>query len=175
MRLRRCVHLMVELDQEPRFEFSSLLSGGDGLDDSPRWLAYAPHLTTPAAIGLAALGVLAIVGTLGPVMLVAWLAAFGFVAAYGPVLIAHGRSLFLPHQVGRGLTVLNMGQMGGTFLAQAISGFVIGVFPVAADGAYSLAGYRLVFGLQAVVILLACLVYFGSRDPMRAAGCAPRA
>jgi putative peptide maturation dehydrogenase len=59
MRLRRCVHLMVELDQEPRFEFSTLLSGGDGLDDSPRWLAYAPHLTAPAVIGLAALGVLA--------------------------------------------------------------------------------------------------------------------
>lgn len=58
MRLRRCTHLMVELDQEPRFEFSTLLSGGDGLDRSPRWLAYAPHLTAPATIELAALAVL---------------------------------------------------------------------------------------------------------------------
>lgn len=58
MRLRRCTHLMVELDQEPRFEFSTLLSGGDGLDRSPRWQAYAPHLTAPVTIELAALAVL---------------------------------------------------------------------------------------------------------------------
>jgi putative peptide maturation dehydrogenase len=58
MRFRRCSHLMVELDQEPRFEFATLLAGGDGMDRSPRWLAYAPHLTRPATIGLAALDVL---------------------------------------------------------------------------------------------------------------------
>ena len=63
----------------------------------------------------AALGYLALVGTLTPFMLVAWFAAFGFLAAYGPVLIAHGKALFSPHQVGRGLTVLNMGSMGGGF------------------------------------------------------------
>jgi hypothetical protein len=62
--------------------------------------------------------------------------------------------------------VLNMGSMGGTFLAQAVSGFVIELFPTAPDGAYALTAYRVVFGLQAICILLACLVYFGSRDPM---------
>jgi predicted MFS family arabinose efflux permease len=56
----------------------------------------------------AALGYLALVGTLSPVMLVAWFAVFGFVSAFGPVLIAHGKALFSLHQVGRGLTVLNM-------------------------------------------------------------------
>jgi MFS family permease len=112
-----------------------------------------------------ALGVLAIVGTLPAVLLVAWFAAFGFLSAYGPVLIAHGKSLFAPDQVGRGLTVLNMGSMGGTFLAQAVSGFVIGLFPTTQEGAYALAGYRLVFVLQAAFIVLACLAYSGSRDP----------
>lgn len=58
MRVRRCSHLLVELDQEPRFAFANLLEGGDGLDRSPRWLAYAPHLTAPVEVGLAALGVL---------------------------------------------------------------------------------------------------------------------
>ena len=114
----------------------------------------------------AALGYLALVGTLTPFMLVAWFAAFGFLAAYGPVLIAHGKALFSPHQVGRGLTVLNMGSMGGTFLVQTISGFVIGLFPTGPDGAYDLAAYRLVFGLQAAFILLALLIYLGSHDPM---------
>ena len=118
----------------------------------------------------AALGYLALVGTLTPFMLVAWFAAFGFLAAYGPVLIAHGKALFSPHQVGRGLTVLNMGSMGGTFLAQTISGFVIGLFPTRPDGAYDLAAYRLVFGLQAAFILLALLIYLGSHDPMAGPG-----
>jgi MFS family permease len=108
----------------------------------------------------------ALVGTLTPFMLVAWFAAFGFLSAYVPVLVAHGKALFSPHQVGRGLTVLNMGTMGGTFLAQAISGFVIGMFPTGPDGAYELAAYRLVFALQAGFILLTTLVYLGSRDPM---------
>ena len=111
----------------------------------------------------AALGYLA---TLTPFMLVAWFAAFGFLSAYGPVLVAHGKALFSPHQVGRGLTVLNMGTMGGTFLAQSISGFVIGMFPTGPDGAYELVAYRLVFGLQAGFILLTTLVYLGSRDPV---------
>jgi MFS family permease len=112
-----------------------------------------------------ALGYLALVGTLSPVMLVAWFAVFGFVSAFGPVLIAHGKALFSLHQVGRGLTLLNMGSMGGVFLSQAVSGFVIEWFPVAADGTYALAAYRAVFGLQAAFILLVCLAYFHSHDP----------
>jgi MFS family permease len=115
----------------------------------------------------AALGYLALAGTLGPVMLVLWFAAFGFLTAFGPLLIAHGKALFPTHLIGRGLTVLNMGSMGGVFLAQAVSGFVIELFPTASDGSYELTAYRVVFALQAVFILLACLVYFGSRDPMQ--------
>src|SRR5262244_3588669 len=118
----------------------------------------------------AALGYLALVGTLTPFALVAWFAAFGFLSAYVPVLVAHGKALFSPHQVGRGLTVLNMGTMGGTFLAQAVSGFVIGMFPTGPDGTYELVAYRLVFALQAGFILLTTLVYSGSRDPMEERG-----
>ena len=58
-----------------------------------------------------------------------------------------------------------MGSMGGVFLSQAVSGFVIEWFPVAADGAYALSAYRAVFGLQAAFILLVSLVYFRARDP----------
>jgi putative peptide maturation dehydrogenase len=58
MLLRRCAHLMLELDQQPRFDFATLLSGGDGLDRSVRWLAYAPHLTEPVQVTLAQVAVL---------------------------------------------------------------------------------------------------------------------
>lgn len=58
MRLRRCHQLMVELDQEPRFSFASLLEGGDGLEAQVRWLARAPHLLAPEAVTLEQLAVL---------------------------------------------------------------------------------------------------------------------
>jgi putative peptide maturation dehydrogenase len=58
MFLRRCAHLLVELDQEPRFDFASLLRGGDGLDRSVRWRVLAPHLLEPVSVTLAQLGVL---------------------------------------------------------------------------------------------------------------------
>ena len=58
MFLRRCAHLLVELDQEPRFDFASLLRGGDGLDRSVRWRVLAPHLLQPVSVTLAQLGVL---------------------------------------------------------------------------------------------------------------------
>ena len=61
MHLRRCQHLMVELDQEPRFAFEDLLQGGDGLDRSPRWLAFAAHLDAPVEVDLPQLAVLAAV------------------------------------------------------------------------------------------------------------------
>jgi putative peptide maturation dehydrogenase len=58
MNLRRCAQLFVELDQEPRFDFTTLLHGGDGLDRSARWLAFAPHLREPVAVTLAQLAIL---------------------------------------------------------------------------------------------------------------------
>jgi MFS family permease len=119
-----------------------------------------------AGLSGAALAVLAVAGTLGPALLFIWLAAFGFVCAYSPVMVAHGKSLFPPHLVGRGMTVLNVGTIGGVFLAQTLSGVVIELFP-AQGGAYPLAAYQAVFGLQAALMLVACVVYAGSHDPLR--------
>jgi len=59
MKLRRCALLFLELDCEPRFEFRSLLSGGDGLDRTPRWVAWTAHLTAPVELTLAEAEVLA--------------------------------------------------------------------------------------------------------------------
>ena len=58
MRLRRCHQLLVELDQQPRFSFTSLLQGGDGMDRSVRWLAHAPHLAAPEPVNMDQLAVL---------------------------------------------------------------------------------------------------------------------
>jgi MFS family permease len=117
------------------------------------------------ALTALAFGYLAVVGKPSPAGIVVWLVVFGLVSAYVPILVAHGKALFPMALVGRGLTWLNIGSMGGVFLSQAISGYLIGLFPPAPDGGYALDAYRAVFGLQAAFILLACLVYFGSREP----------
>ena len=85
--------------------------------------------------------------------LLVWFVAFGVSPPILPVLIAHGKSLFPPHLVGRGMTLLNIGTMGGVFLSQTVTGFVIDLFP-AQDGAYPLDAYRAVFALQALLCLL---------------------
>jgi MFS family permease len=127
----------------------------------------------PVAIGTflmaAAYAVLAAAGTLPQLWLGVWFGVFGFVCASTAVAIAHGKALFAPHLVGRGLTLLNMGTMGGVFVNQIISGFLIDLFPRAPDGGYPLAAYRLVFALQAGIILLTLLIYLRARDPRRAA------
>lgn len=125
---------------------------------------------TPVLLGsgstLAALLLLGVFGSLPPALLIVWMIAFGLVSANLPVLIAHGKSLFPPHLVGRGLTLLNVGSMGGVFLTQAISGLVIDRFPQQ-NGAYPVTAYQAVFLLQAAFILLALFGYFGARDPRR--------
>ena len=50
MKVHRCTHLFVELDDQPRFDFATLLSGGDGLNRTPRCLAFAPHLDQPVPV-----------------------------------------------------------------------------------------------------------------------------
>jgi putative peptide maturation dehydrogenase len=59
MLIHRCTQLMIELDTEPRFALESLLSGGNGLDGTPRWMAYAAHLDSPIQVSLTELKVLA--------------------------------------------------------------------------------------------------------------------
>jgi MFS family permease len=119
-----------------------------------------------AGLSGAALALLAVAGPLEPALLFIWFAAFGFVCAYSPVMVAHGKSLFPPHLVGRGMTVLNVGTIGGVFLTQTLSGVVIELFPAQGE-AYPLAAYQAVFGLQAAFMLVACVAYAGAHDPLR--------
>lgn len=117
-----------------------------------------------AAAVIGALFVTAALGTMPMPALLFVLVVIGFASAFTPVLIAHGKSLFPPHLIGRGITLLNLGTMGGVFLSQIVSGVVIELFP-AAGGIYPLDAYRLVFALQAVFLLGACIAYAGARDP----------
>ncbi len=125
---------------------------------------------TPVFIGLAftsaSLAALAVFGAMPIAWLTACFVGVGFFSAYTSVLIAHGKSLFAPRLIGRGMTLLNMGTMGGVFFTQTISGFVIDLFP-APGGVYPLDAYRVVFAIQVAVLAVAGLCYLGARDPRR--------
>lgn len=124
--------------------------------------AYKPLVLAGALATAAALGLLAALGKPEPRTLAIWLTVFGFLPAFLPVLIAHGRSFLPPHLVGRGMTLFNIGTMGGTFVVQLVSGALIDLFPAQA-GVYPLDAYRLVFAAQAAAIVVASAAYLTVR------------
>ncbi len=140
---------------------SFLWGSTDRLFNSYKIPVFTGALLTATLMALAA-----IVGVFSPWALFAWFLGLGGLSAYLTVIIAHGKSLFPPNLVGRGLTLFNMATMGGAFLNQAITGMVIDLFPQVGGG-YAIDAYRTIFALQAVSILLGCLAYWFSRDPRR--------
>jgi MFS family permease len=115
---------------------------------------------------MALLMVVGFAGTLSPVALWAWFAAFGACSAFMPVVIAHGKTLFPAPLVGRGITLLNMGTMGGGFVSQFVSGLVMELYPAQAGG-YPLAAYRTIFLLQAGFAAIGLAFYHSTREPTR--------
>jgi len=121
----------------------------------------------PVLIGVGtcftSLVLLATIGTLPLPLLLVVFAMIGFSTGMTSVVMAHGRSLVAPHLLGRTITLLNIGTMGGGFLVQFVSGTIINLFPTEA-GVYPLDAYRVVFALQAVLVAAGFLVYWGSRE-----------
>lgn len=129
--------------------------------------AYKP-LVLSGGLGTAAcLGALAWFGRLEPLPLAIVLGVFGFMAAYIPVLIAHGRSLLPAPLVGRGITLFNVGTIGGVFVSQFLTGMLIDLYPEQA-GVYPPEAYRFVFAAQAIAVVAACVIYgLAAREPGR--------
>jgi len=127
--------------------------------------SYKRPVIAGASVTVLLLVWLAYVGRPEPSSLVIWFIAFGFFTAYTPVLTAHGRSLFAPEFVGRGLTLLNVGTMSGVFILQFVTGLVVDQFP-AVDGAYPVDAYRAAFAVEAVVLAVSTLIYLKARDPV---------
>lgn len=125
---------------------------------------------TPAIIGagmtVVTLAWIAAVGQPSEGMLLVWFVVFGFFASCTAVITAHGRSLFPVEYVGRGLTLMNLGTMGGVFVLQAATGAVVGLFD-APGGAYPLDAYRAAFGLLAAVLGVCTVIYMRSSEPRR--------
>jgi predicted MFS family arabinose efflux permease len=85
------------------------------------------------------------------------------VTAYGVLIVAHGRSLFPPHLIGRGVTTVNLAQVVGVTLMPIITGFLVGLFPQA-DGMSPPAAYRVAFAAIAVSVVLGLAGYSRAGD-----------
>ncbi|HEX2137852.1 MAG TPA: hypothetical protein VHG30_18495 [Microvirga sp.] len=94
-----------------------------------------------------------------------WLGAFGLAVAFIPILTAHGKALFPPALMGRGITLMNIGAIGGTFLSQSATGVLIDLVGRSPDGRYPPEGYRLVFAALGIWLLVSLAFYARAIDP----------
>lgn len=124
---------------------------------------FKPPILFGTALSFSALALFALAGAMPAPLLLFAFALLGFSTGMTSVVMSHGRSLVPPHLLGRCITLLNIGTMGGGFLVQFVSGAVIDLFPVHASGS-PLEAYQLVFGLQGALVLIGAWAYFGSVD-----------
>ncbi len=120
-----------------------------------------------AAVSIALLVVVAIAGKLPLWALTLWFPLFGFLIAASPVLVAHGRGLFDERYVGRGITMMNVGTMGGVFVGQALTGLVAGRFASADSVGIALpeTAYKAIFAVLALYLAVALINYLRAGDP----------
>lgn len=90
------------------------------------------------------------------------LAAVSILGLSFPLIMAHGRSFFPPHLLGRGVTLLNMFSIGGVGLLQVASRKVYAGAPATPPEA----AFSAIFLFFALLLLAGCAIYAFSRDRM---------
>jgi len=125
----------------------------DRLLGTRKWVAIAGAIGTAAAlVGLA------MVPPGASWTALAFLIGLCVVGAYSVVIVAHGRSLFPPELLGRGVTTVNLAQVGGCFVLPYLSGLL--VQSIAPGGApYPWFAYQMVFGFLALCLLAGAAVF----------------
>lgn len=116
------------------------------------------------ALSASALGLLWMLPAGSAWVSVALFAAVGFFGASFPMMMAHGRSFFPPHLVGRGVTLMNLFAIGGVGVFQVITGKVHRAASAAATTPE--APYDALFALFAGALVVGLALYLFSRDRM---------
>lgn len=118
------------------------------------------------ALGIAQVLVLSMLAVFGGASLS--LAVVGLVMimvtqAFNVTLATHCRAVFPDHLVGRANTMVNMAAIAGVAIMQFTTGLIIEAFPAETGIADPLA-YRLLFGMLALMVAVAALVYARVED-----------
>ncbi len=112
---------------------------------------------------LAALATLALVPGLGLAPAAALLVGLCAITSYSLVVVAHGRSLFPDRLAGRGVTTVNIAQVGGSAVLPILTGFIVAAVPEE-GGARPEIAYRLAFGAIALCLAAGLAVYLTAKD-----------
>ena len=86
-----------------------------------------------------------------------------FITAYGVVIMAHGRSLFPAHLVGRGITLINIAPVFGLAGLPILTGAIIQSFPEQGLVRPEMA-YRCSFGAIALALFAGLICYLKADD-----------
>lgn len=112
---------------------------------------------------LACLLVIILVPGLGVFIITALFCFMGVMNGCIVMIFAHARSVFPAELIGRGITTLNIGTMGGGAFQQFFTGWLMGrmapkgTVPTELD-------YRIIFGVQFAILLTALLFYLRAPD-----------
>lgn len=135
----------------------------EGYFRSLKGLVVASALVVVAMVAALVLTAGASLWTAGPFLVL--------IAAFGPfyiIFLVHCRAFFPEHLMGRALSVINVLGILGTTTMQPILGAVIDAFtkPGTTAGADA---YRIAFGIQGMLLLVAILIYRGLPDAPKTA------
>jgi MFS family permease len=114
------------------------------------------------AMAAVALAVLWLVPAQTPWLPIAMFAAVGFLGASFPLMMAHGRSFFPPHLMGRGVTLMNLFAIGGVGVFQVITGRVHR--SVAEAGGPAVAPYDALFAVFCLSLVAGLVLYLFCQD-----------
>lgn len=103
--------------------------------------------------------VLAAAGNTTILMVTVAMVLLGLSSGLSSPIFAHARSLFPDRYVGRVVTAINLFVWGGVFLVQVGTGLLINAFPADAQGNSPFIDYQVMFGVLAVLLVLALMVY----------------
>ena len=90
------------------------------------------------------------------------MAGIGFFGASFPILVAHGRSFFPEHLMGRGVTLVNLFAIGGVGVMQNLSAQIYDAKII--DATSPIVSYNAVILLFSVTMLLGLAIYLFSDD-----------
>jgi len=122
--------------------------------DRRRVVVVAAALVIALLFGALAAGAYANLTLVVPIFVAIAVAAPFFV-----VVLAHAQGLFEPHLAGRVVACVNLLGVSGIFVMQNVTAQIIEAVPHPPGTTGSALGYRLVFGLVAVVFVLLAAVY----------------
>ena len=127
----------------------------DRLFGTRKWVIFAGNLAT-----VACLFALWANAASAPWIATACLVGIGFFGATFPIVIAHGRALFPPHLMGRGVTLLNLFGIAPIGIAQLVTGYIhAATQPVPPE-----APYAAIFLFFALATSVGLAVYLLSED-----------